>query len=592
MATEVGELYYDLNIDDKKLKAQLSGADKSVKSFGDRLGQHWDKSVNASKALAVGVAAAGAAVAAFGASSVKAYFAAEEAQTKLRTNMLNVKGATEAQVTSLGKLASQLQAVGVIEDDVIKAGMSQLATFNLQSKTIEKLTPKITDMVAQLKGHNATTEDMVGINNLVGKVMTGNVGALSRYGVTLDETQKKVLTNGNETERAAMLTKVLAQNYGSVNEALAKTPQGMITQLKNNFGDLQEGVGEFIISAARPALEWMNSFMGKVNEAGGVLEYLKGVWDRNKESIIIMGAAIGGALVPAFVALGISVATTLIHLAPFMLAGAAVAYLWMNNKPLLFSIAAGITAIGVALFVSAIPAMWAAVPAIWAVGAGVIAATWPFVAIGLAVTAATYLIITNWERVRNFLSGVLGWVRGNWPSLLPILLGPFGAVIAPIIGMIGRIPGIISGGLAAARAIMNNWRSIFAAAGMALLDAFTGGLASRIGGMVGTVKNALGAIARMLPHSDAKEGPLSQLTLSGRRLMETMATGVRQGSGAFQASVEASLNHRMIMPDQPAQPSRSMNIERLIVNDKGDADYVLNRLNRDYELESMGLSPL
>ncbi len=283
--------------------------------------------VPASAALGVAIAGAGVAAIAFGKSSVEAYNGAIQAQTKLRTNLLNVKGATEAHVQSLLKQASALQAVGVIEDDVISAGMSQLATFNLQGKTIETLTPKITDMVAQLKGHNATAEDMVAINNLVGKVMTGNVGALSRYGVTLSETQKEQLKNGNEQERAALLAKVLGQNYGEVNKQLRNTPQGMITGLKNAFGDLQEGVGEFIVTALRPVILGFAGWVQSIEKAGGFMEYFKGLVKGNQTVVAMLAGAIGTALVPALVAAGVAMWTFVSPLIPFIAIGAAIGFL-------------------------------------------------------------------------------------------------------------------------------------------------------------------------------------------------------------------------------------------------------------------------
>ena len=73
--------------------------------------------------------------------------------------------------------------------------------------------------------------------NFMGKVMTGNVGALTRYGVSLDESQKKILANGNESERAAMLVQVLGQNFGGLAEAMANTPEGKIIQVKNAWGE-------------------------------------------------------------------------------------------------------------------------------------------------------------------------------------------------------------------------------------------------------------------------------------------------------------------------------------------------------------------
>lgn len=262
-----------------KAQDQASRALKSLTTSGSKLGHVLGGTlVKAAKVMAVGIAAAGAAAVVFGKKSVDAYNQSVEASTKLRTNMLNVKGATEQNVAALEQLASKLQGVGVIEDDVIKAGMSQLATFNLQSSTIGALTPKITDMVAQLKGHNATAEDMVGINNLVGKVMTGNVGALARYGVTLSETQKEQLKNGNETQRAAVLNKVLAQNYGEVNKALRKTPQGQITALKNNFGDFMEVVGGGIANFITPLLEKFNDWVARMGGIEGITQSLAKIW--------------------------------------------------------------------------------------------------------------------------------------------------------------------------------------------------------------------------------------------------------------------------------------------------------------------------
>ena len=324
MSQEVGGLHYDLDIDDKKLKGALDDADKKVEGFGAKVSKHWDGATAASQKFMMGIAAVGAATVAFGVQSVKAYNDATEATTKLRTNLLNVKGATDEHVKSLEKQASQLQSVGVIEDDVIKAGMSQLATFNLQGSTIAKVTPKVADMVAQLKGYNATSEDMVGINNLVGKVLTGNVGALSRYGVTLDDNQKKVLENGTEAEKAAKLVEVLGQNYGNVNEALRKTPQGQITALKNAFGDLQEGVGELIMGGLAPLVNIFGTWLTKVEQTGGFLEYFKQLIANNQEEFKMLAAAVVAIVIPALVSMAIAAAPTLLYLAALAAIGVVV----------------------------------------------------------------------------------------------------------------------------------------------------------------------------------------------------------------------------------------------------------------------------
>lgn len=312
------DLTVRINGDTKGLEKALGKAGKESKGFGAAL----DRAKDGSFMLLGGLTAAAAGAGIFAAKSVGAYNASVEASTKLRTNMLNVKGATDEQVASLEKLAGQLQNVGVIEDDVVKAGMSQLATFNLQSSTIGALTPKITDMVAQLKGHNATAEDMVGINNLVGKVMTGNIGALSRYGVTLSESQAAQLKAGTETEKAAVLNEVLAQNYGKVNEALRKTPQGQVTALKNTFGDFMEVAGEFVSNLVGPLITGFNDWMESMGGPEGMMKALTEKFQQIQPYLPIIAGAVIGGLVPAFVALGASIWAALAPLLPFIAAGA------------------------------------------------------------------------------------------------------------------------------------------------------------------------------------------------------------------------------------------------------------------------------
>lgn len=308
-----------------KINGDTSGLEKALgkaENSSSGLGAAFKKAEGGSFALMGGLTAAGAAATVFGFKSVEAYNASVEASTKLRTNLLNVKGATEEHVAALERQAAQLQSVGVIEDDVIKAGQSQLATFNLQGSTIEKLTPKIADMVAQLKGHNATAEDMVAINNLVGKVMTGNVGALSRYGVTLSDTQKELLKTGDETQRANVLNEVLAQNYGKVNEELRKTPQGQMTAFKNTFGDFMELVGEFTSNLVGPLVQGFNDWFESMGGPEGVLKALKDTFKEIEPFFPVIAGAIIGGLIPAFVALGASIWTALAPLLPFIAAGA------------------------------------------------------------------------------------------------------------------------------------------------------------------------------------------------------------------------------------------------------------------------------
>lgn len=159
-----------------------------------------------------------------------------EAETRLENMMKNVKGTTDVQVDAMKKYAGELQNVGVIGDEVGMRGMAQLATFNLQADSIKTLSNGMYDLAVNQHGVNVSGEQMQGIANVIGKAMEGNAGALTRYGVTMTEAQKQQLKFGNQQQRAAVISQVLAANVGGINEAMAKTSEGSMVQMNNVLG--------------------------------------------------------------------------------------------------------------------------------------------------------------------------------------------------------------------------------------------------------------------------------------------------------------------------------------------------------------------
>ena len=65
--------------------------------------------------------------------------------------------------------------------------------------------------------------------------------------------------------------------------------------------------------------------------------------------------------------------------------------------------------------------------------------------------------------------------------------------------------------------------------GARLLDTFKEGILSKVESLKQTFSDALSKLRNLLPFSDAKEGPLSTLTLSGARLMSTLGDGMNAG---------------------------------------------------------------
>ena len=181
------------------------------------------------------------------------YAAQEVAEAKLSQVMQNTMGATEADTQAILDLCSAQQKLGVIGDEVQLAGAQELATYLTERSTLESLIPVMNDMVAQQYGVNASQESAAQIATMLGKVMDGQVGALSRYGYKFDEAQEVILKFGTEEERAAVLAEVVGAAVGGVNQALAQTSSGKMQQLANAVGDVKEQMGKLLVNV-EPAI--------------------------------------------------------------------------------------------------------------------------------------------------------------------------------------------------------------------------------------------------------------------------------------------------------------------------------------------------
>lgn len=190
----------------------------------------------------------------------QAYQAQSEAETKLAEVMRQRMAASDEEIDSIKRLASEQQKLGVIGDEVQLAGAQQVATFLTQKSSIATLLPAMNNLIAQQRGLNATQQDAQSIGNLLGKAMQGQTSALTRVGITFSEAQAQVMKFGTESERASMLAEIITQNVGEMNAALAATDAGKQKQLANAMGDLRERLGE-VASAAMPYVTMASGVM-------------------------------------------------------------------------------------------------------------------------------------------------------------------------------------------------------------------------------------------------------------------------------------------------------------------------------------------
>lgn len=231
--------------------------------------------------------------------AAEAYNEVQENNAALAQVMKNTMGATREQWRSVLDLADAQQRLGVIDAEVTKAGAVELATYLGLSDSLETLIPVMNDMLAQQYGLNASSENAANIATMLGKVMNGQTGALSRYGYSFTKAQEAILKYGDEAQRAAVLAQVVEESVGGMNQALAQTPSGRLQQVKFALGDIQEQFGKAVMTIATAFLPLLNAVVAALQKiaawAGRVAQAIANVFGAKTKTVAAAGGGIGTA---------------------------------------------------------------------------------------------------------------------------------------------------------------------------------------------------------------------------------------------------------------------------------------------------------
>jgi len=226
----------------KKISGQLEKLGSSM----DKTSKQGDGFSNSLKKIATTGAILAVAWKAFNflESSAKQFREAESAMSALANITNNATGATREQVQALFDQAKALEQVGVIDATSIMRGQAKLATFDLQTSAIKKLTPALLDLVVGEYGLNASSEQVINTANGVGKALQGNVELFTKQGFTVSLAQRELLKYGDESQRVATINEILGTTYNDLNEKASKTAEGSLVQMKNRLNAVKEEIGK------------------------------------------------------------------------------------------------------------------------------------------------------------------------------------------------------------------------------------------------------------------------------------------------------------------------------------------------------------
>lgn len=178
--------------------------------------------------------------------AISVYQGAQQQQMKLTTIMRQRMGANNEMIASINSLIGAETKLGVVGGGAQRAGAQQLATFLSTESALKTLIPAMNNLAVQQHGYNASAESMVGLGNLMGKVMQGQTAALRRVGITFSAAEEQAIKYGSEEERAATLAKVITNNVGEMNKVFGQTPEGQKIQAANRLAGAWANLGSKI----------------------------------------------------------------------------------------------------------------------------------------------------------------------------------------------------------------------------------------------------------------------------------------------------------------------------------------------------------
>jgi hypothetical protein len=225
------KITFDADFD--KLKSGVKGAQNEVEGFGSKMGGF-------AKKAGAAFAAAGAAAAAYAGvllvDGVKSAIEDEAAQAKLATTLGNVTGATKDQIAAVEDYITQTALANGITDDVLRP--------SLDPKDVQKAQELQTLALDIAAG---TGKDLKTVSEALGKAYDGNLGALRKLGVGIDDS---IIKSKNFDAAAAALSKTFE---GQASKQ-AETFQGKMARLTVAFDEAKETVGSYVLDALTPLI--------------------------------------------------------------------------------------------------------------------------------------------------------------------------------------------------------------------------------------------------------------------------------------------------------------------------------------------------
>lgn len=634
---EIGSLYYDIDINDSKLKTGLAESDAAVKSFGNRIGEYFSASAAASKQFALGLGVVGVA-----AGSLIGYGAQIAG---------DLESARQGFITLLGSASTADETIAMIKKDAAATpfelpGLIQanemLTSITHNGAQSEELLLNVGKALAAMgKGQPELDRIIVNLQQIgaVGHASAVDLKQFAFSGIPIYKLLEDHLhiTGAQLEDMTAqgkitfeLLTDLFKQaGEGSGEFANAFTNQaGTFNQLMSNLHDVfnitisdiikETGLFDILKKGLSAVVDFLNE------HKDDIVQGIKGFFEFIKQNGPIILGILVGALLPAIGSIIISVGTLMATLAPWAALGAAVVLVAQNLGITWQDVFNTITRVWQflsAIFGPALTMLWNAVKDLWneltklwrslepegTETLKIIASIIGIVIIGaiMQFIAALTVVIEVIKTVIGWFRSFIDWVReaarnvaeasmtmGVW---LYNFLNTVVNVINSVISWFANLPGRIMGAIGSLGMLLYN-------AGRDLIGGFLRGINDMAANLMNSVRNLSGNIVDAVKNKLGIHSPSTVFIGIGKDLTAGFVKGIQDTSSLAENAMN-SLTGAVIrptinasVPDTATAVGNTVNNNRYTFGDihLGDSTAVkefFERLDRNTYLETIGVSP-
>jgi hypothetical protein len=306
------------------LLADVAEFTKGIKTAGKDTESIGDQFTDFGKKAALAFAAAGAAIGAFAKQAIENAAADEKAQRNLALTIENTTNATAEQIKGVEKYISTTSLAIGITDDELRPAFARLTRSTKDVEEAQKLLNLALDI------SSATGKPLEAVANALGKAYDGNLTALGRLGLGIDQSVLK-------SKNFDLVFQSLTSTFGGFAENEADSTEKGFARIKIAVDELNEQIGAallpivqelsaFILAEVVPVLQqFVNGLTGDDGVTASLTEAeKKGLeWGKKlrgvintvvdlKDELIATAAVIGTIFVVSKIAAGVTATIALI----------------------------------------------------------------------------------------------------------------------------------------------------------------------------------------------------------------------------------------------------------------------------------------